>query len=200
MNIVDRAKNIIITPKTEWLTIAGEEPNIGQIFTGYVLPLALIPTIASIIGWGVVGSGVFGASIMFGVGKGVIELVLAFASVYIASFVIDLLAPNFGSQKSLGRAVQLVAYSFTPVWIGGILNIIPLLGWLGALFGLYGLYLLYLGLPHTMKTPTDKVVVYLIVSVIVIFVVWGVLTAILTGIVFAIFGLGMLGAGAGAGM
>ncbi|MDH3252196.1 MAG: YIP1 family protein [Ignavibacteria bacterium] len=197
MNLVDRAKNIIITPKTEWVTIAGEEPNIGQIFTGYVLPLALIPAVASVIGWGVIGSGVFGGSIIFGVAQGVIQLVLAFASVYIAAFVIDILAPNFGSQKNLGRAVQLVAYSFTPAWVGGVLNIIPLLGWLGGLFGLYGLYLLYVGFPHVMKTPEDKVIVYLIVSIIVIFVVWGVLTAILSGIVFAILGLGVLGAGAG---
>ena len=148
MNLVDRAKNIIITPKTEWVTIAGEEPNIGQIFTGYVLPLALIPAVASVIGWGVIGSGVFGGSIIFGVAQGVIQLVLAFASVYIAAFVIDILAPNFGSQKNLGRAVQLVAYSFTPAWVGGVLNIIPLLGWLGGLFGLYGLYLLYVGFPN----------------------------------------------------
>ncbi len=48
MNLVERAKNIIITPKTEWDVIAKEEPNIQQILFGYVLPLALIPTIAAI--------------------------------------------------------------------------------------------------------------------------------------------------------
>jgi hypothetical protein len=33
MNIVERAKNIIMTPKTEWSVIAGEQPNIAQIIT-----------------------------------------------------------------------------------------------------------------------------------------------------------------------
>ena len=51
MNIVDRAKNIIMTPKTEWTAIAAEEPNVGQIISGYVIPLALIPAIAAMLGW-----------------------------------------------------------------------------------------------------------------------------------------------------
>lgn len=55
MNIVERVKNIIITPKSEWQVIAGEEPDIKQIFMGYVLPLVLIPTIASVIGFGLIG-------------------------------------------------------------------------------------------------------------------------------------------------
>jgi len=195
MNLVDRVKNIITNPKAEWVTIEGEEPNVGQILTGYVLPMALIPAIASVIGWGILGTGYMGASIGFGVAQGVIQLILAFASVYIASLVINLLAPTFASQSNFGRALQLVAYSFTPYWVGGVLNIIPVIGWLGGLFGLYGLYLLYTGLPHTMKTPEDKVVVYLILSVVVIGVVWAILAAILGAIAIALFGLAMTGMG-----
>ena len=30
MNLVDRAKNIIMTPKTEWPVIAAEEPNTNR--------------------------------------------------------------------------------------------------------------------------------------------------------------------------
>ena len=40
MDILQRAKNIIMTPKTEWTVIAAEEPNTAEIFKGYVLPLA----------------------------------------------------------------------------------------------------------------------------------------------------------------
>ena len=55
MNLIDRAKNIITSPKTEWDVVANEEPNIQQIITGYVFPLALLPAIAMVIGWGVIG-------------------------------------------------------------------------------------------------------------------------------------------------
>ncbi len=195
MNLVDRAKNIILQPKTEWGVIAGEEPNVGQIFTGYVLPLALIPAIASIIGWGLIGRGIL-SSFSYGIAMGIIQLISAFVVVYIAAFVIDFLAPNFGSQKGLGRAVQLVAYSYTPAWVAGIFYIIPVIGWLAMLAGLYSLYLLYLGLTPIMKTPPDKAVGYLVVSIIVLLIVYFVIGTILTMIVLAIFGLSALSMGA----
>ena len=77
----------------------------------------------------------------------------------------------------------------TPVWIAGILNIIPSIGWLGSLIGLYGLFLLYLGITPMMKTPEDKRVGYLIVSIIILLVVYFIVAAILTAILFAVFGL-----------
>ena len=80
----------------------------------------------------------------------------------------------------------------TPAWLGGILSIFPAIGWLGTLFGLYGLYILYLGVTPLMKTPQDKSVGYVIVSIIVVIIVYFVLAAILTAIMFAIFGLSAL--------
>ena len=193
MNLVDRAKNIIVTPKTEWDAVSAEEPNIQQILFAYVLPLALIPTIAVIIGWGMIG--IFGfTSFTYGIAMGLVQLINAFLSVLVAGFVIDMLAPSFGSQKNMGRAVQLVAYSMTPVWIAGILNILPTIGWLGGLIGLYGLYIMYLGLAPLMKTPEDKKVGYLVVSIIILIVVYFVVAAILTAIFMAIFGLSLLSA------
>ena len=132
MNLIDRAKNIILTPKTEWPVIAGEEPNNGQIIIGYVLPLALIPLLANIIGWGVIGRGV--TSFGVGIASGLVAFGVAIISVYLAAYVIDILAPNFGSQRNLGRAVQLVAYSSTPGWVAGVFHIIPFIGWLASNF------------------------------------------------------------------
>ena len=188
MNIVDRAKNIILTPKTEWTAIAAEEPNVGQIISGYVIPLALIPAIAAMLGYGLIGRGM-ASSFTMGIAMAIIGFVVALGGVYLTAYVIDMLAPNFGSQKNFGRAMQLVAYSYTPAWVSGILNIIPVLGVLVLVASIYGLYLMYLGFPHTMKTPDDKVVVYMVVSIVVLIVVYFVLTALLTAIVLGVFGL-----------
>ncbi|MCH7771600.1 MAG: YIP1 family protein [Bacteroidetes bacterium] len=194
MNLVDRAKNIITSPKTEWDVVANEEPNIQQIITGYVIPLALISAIASFVGYGLVGAPFLGASVTWGIVQAIIVIFTAVLVVIIAAFVIDALAPSFGSQKNLGRALQLIAYSMTPIWVGGILNIIPAIGWLGSLFGLYGLYLLYIGLSPVMKTPEEKKLGYVIVSIVVLLVVYFVIAAILTAILFSVFGLSMWGA------
>jgi hypothetical protein len=193
MSLFDRAKNIIVSPKTEWDAIGNEEPNIRQILISYVIPLALIPTIAIIIGYGLIG--IYGfSSIDYGLAMALVQILNAILSVFVAAFVIDALAPSFGSEKNIGRAFQLVAYSMTPVWVGGIFNLVPAIGWLGSLFGLYGLYLLFVGLSPQMKTPEDKKVGYIIVSIIVMIIVYFVIAAILSAIILSIFGLSVFGA------
>jgi len=188
MNVVGRAKSIITSPKTEWLIVAAEEPNIRKMFTEYVLPLALIPAIAHIIGLGLIGRGMV-SSFAWGIAMGLIQFIAAFVGVYLSAFVIDFLAPNFASQKNMGRAVQLVGYSFTPTWVAGIFYVIPVVGILAILASIYGLYLMYLGLPHTMKTPQEKVVVYLVVAIVAVIVIYWIISLILTSIVFTMFGL-----------
>jgi len=79
----------------------------------------------------------------------------------------------------MGRSVQLVAYAYTPFWVGGLLSILPVLSWVGSLFGLYGLYLLYIGMPKMKKTPADKLTGYFIVSLLVIIAVYFVIGLIL---------------------
>jgi hypothetical protein len=191
MSLVDRAKNIIMSPKTEWAVIAGEPADMGSILTGYVIPMALIPAVASFIGYGFIGVG-FMSGITVGIAMALISLVVTILAVVLTAFVINALAPSFDSEKDLGRAMQLVAYAYTPGWVGGILNIIPFLSWLGSLFGLYGIYLMYLGFPHTMKTPEDKVVVYMIVTVVILLIIYFILGAIFTGIIMSIFGVGIM--------
>jgi hypothetical protein len=46
MALIDRVKNILLTPKTEWPTIAGEAATLQSIFVGYVLILAALGPIA----------------------------------------------------------------------------------------------------------------------------------------------------------
>jgi len=192
MNLVDRARNMILSPKTEWQAVAAEAPDTNQIIVGYVVPLAALQAICIAIGWGLIGGPFIGRSLPYGIGTALVALITAVIGVFISAFVIDALAPNFASQKSLGRAVQLVAYSMTPAMVGGLLGIIPMLSWVGALFGLYGLYVLYLGFPWIMRTPQDKVVVYLIVSIVVILVVYVILSMLLSGIVLTMLGVGAL--------
>ncbi|HKI77625.1 MAG TPA: YIP1 family protein [Ignavibacteriaceae bacterium] len=191
MNLVERAKNIIVTPKTEWPVIASETSNTQQIMVTYILPLTVLVAIANIIGWGVIGS-VY-TSFKWGIAMGLVQFFSIFISIFIGSLVINALAPNFESTKDSGRAMQLVAYSYTPSLVGGMLAIFPVIGWIGTLFGIYGLYLLYLGLPTMMKTPKDKVPIYFIISLVVMVIVYWLIAMVLTSIFLAAFGLSIYG-------
>ncbi|MBI3439579.1 MAG: hypothetical protein HY054_13195, partial [Proteobacteria bacterium] len=49
-NLIERAKNLILTPAAEWDRIASETPNTGAIITGYVAPLAAVAAICGAVG------------------------------------------------------------------------------------------------------------------------------------------------------
>src|SRR5688500_5901896 len=147
MNLITRAKGIITAPAREWEVINTETPDTNKIITGYVIPLAAAAAIAAFIGYALVGTSFLGyraRGINWGLYQALTVFLSALLSVFVTAKVVDALAPNFESEKNFGRSLQLVAYSFTPAWIGGLLAIIPALSFLGALFGIYGLYLLYI--------------------------------------------------------
>ncbi|MBN8688707.1 MAG: YIP1 family protein [Chitinophagales bacterium] len=192
MNLIERAKNIIVTPKTEWDVINGEEANVPAIITGYVLPLAGAAAVAAFIGYGLIGvdMGFFRVKGMdWGLYQGISVLAGALISVFVSAIVIDALAPSFGSEKNFGKSVQLVAYTWTPAWIGGLLSILPAIAIIGSLAALYGFYLLYVGLPVLKKTPEDKKVAYYVVSLLTMFLVFIVIGFIMAKILMSVFGL-----------
>ncbi len=183
MSLVERAKAILLRPKQEWQTIGGETTTIAEMYKGYVVPLAAIGPIASIIGMSIVGislpfMGSYRIPITTAVASAVVHYVLNLVGVYVLALIIDALAPTFAGEKNLTQAFKVAVYSYTPGWLAGIFVIIPALGVLGIL-GLYGLYLLYLGLPVLMKSPQEKSLGYtiaVIVAAVVIFVVIGIIS------------------------
>ncbi len=182
MNLIQRAKNIIINPKTEWLVIEAEPQTLSAVITSYVVPFALAGAVAAFIGYGFigVGSGLFRFSgIGWGIKMAAIQLISAIVGVVVTAYVVNALAPSFSSTKNINRSAQLVAYGYTPALIGSLLSIVPALAWLGALFGFYGIYIMYLGLGPLKNTPDDKKVIYLVVTIVVLVVVYAVLGMIL---------------------
>ena len=55
MALVDRVKNILLTPKTEWQVIDAEPTTVADLYKGYIIPLAAIGPICTAIGWSVFG-------------------------------------------------------------------------------------------------------------------------------------------------
>lgn len=192
MNLVDRVKNILITPKTEWEVIKNEQSTTADLFTKYVMILALIPVVATFIGQSLIGMslGPFGSykiPVTNGLIYAVVYYILSIAGVYLIGFIIDALAPSFGSTKNMESSLKVAVYSYTAAWLAGIFSVIPVLGILGIL-GLYSLYLMYLGLEIVKDTPKDKLVGYLIVVIIIAIVVYFVIGMIVAAIALPSFG------------
>jgi hypothetical protein len=198
MNLVERAKNIVLQPNQEWPVIAGEAADTKSLFVGYAMPLAAIPPIAAWLGLSVIGvsAGILGtyrAPIVGGLGWAILSYVLGLVSVFVLGLIIDALAPSFGGEKNQLQAMKCAVYAHTPAWLGGIFSLIPALGILALIAALYGLYLLYLGLPVLQKAPRDKAVGYTVV-VVLCAIVLTIVVSVIGGIV-GFSGDGMHGAG-----
>src|SRR4030042_4463400 len=124
MNIIDRAKAIILKPKDEWIVIDQESTPVKDLVTGYLLPLALIPTIACLIGYGFFFKF---HSLGFGIKYAILYFITYVGSALLTAWVIDALAPSFGSAKDFRKALQLVVYSYTPMMVAGVVMIFPAL-------------------------------------------------------------------------
>ena len=182
MNLIERVKNIITTPKTEWLKIAAEPQPMSSVLGSYVVPLVLIGAVATFIGYAFIGVnyGLFKFSgTDWGIRMAVIQAVSALLGVIVTSYVVDALAPSFSSEKNINKSMQLVAYGYTPAFVGAIFNIFPAIAIIGSLLSLYGIYVMYLGFTPMKNTPEDKRVSYFLVTIVVIIALYFVIGLIL---------------------
>ena len=190
--LIARVKNILLTPKSEWLVIAAEPDSVAGLFKNYILILSAIPAVIAFLRYSVLGVSVpiVGGTFRLGVGAGIMQMIVTYVVslgvTYLMMLIIDGLAPSFGGQKNQTQALKSIAYAYTASWVASILTLIGGLSFLVILVaGGYGIYLLYLGLPHTMKCPQDKAGGYAAVTIILAIVlgmVLGVVLASVTGL------------------
>jgi hypothetical protein len=194
-NLVERAKNILMQPKAEWAKIATENTGLGALLTGYVLPLAAIGAVASILGSLIfLGALTGGVVLVPAIVGAVIGVGLTLLGIFLTGILINALASSFGSTPNQTRANQLAAYSATASLIGAWGAIIPFLGWIIALAGaIYSIGLFYMGLTPLMGTPEDKRVIYTVVLVLICVVAYWVI-AMIVGMMMLTMGLGAVGA------
>ncbi len=200
-NLISRVLGLVTNPAAEWGKIDGEVTSLAKLVTTYTVILAAILPIAFILGGLLAGGG-------GGIGTLIIIALIYYAFQVVVpialAFVIDALAPTFGSAKNATQAAKLAIYSSTPAHLAGILfllasNMFGGLQWLPMIIGLgWGGFLLFLGLPILMKTPADKAAGYAGASIGAWAVLWVVAQVIINSIVWNII-VGALYSSAGMG-
>ncbi len=189
MNLMVRIQGIILKPAEEWPKIKGEPvSSIAELYKSYIMIVAAIPAIAQFLGFWLIGislpfRGFVRFSLAGALGRALVSYVFSLVMVYVLALIVDALAPTFSSQPNQINALKLVAYSMTPYFVAGILNIIPVLNLVIFLAGLWGINILYIGLKQgIMSTPPNRVVGYLIIIIIVGLVLWLAVSLILAAI------------------
>lgn len=162
--VVKHVWGLFVNPKREWLAIRDEESTIGKSYTRHIMLLALIPALS-----GFIGTTQFGWQI--GVGDpvkltlqsaGVIAVLYYLAmivGVYSMGWMIHWMGETYGADSPLSQCVVLAAYTATPLFLIGIMELYPVL-WLNMVLGIpalaYTVYLLYTGVPIMMGISEDR--------------------------------------------
>ena len=178
MNLVERAKGIVVSPVAEWQAIDREPGDTAFLFGNYVAILAAIPAVCGFIGWVVLGVPALMALVV-----ALTRYVMSFVMVYVVAFIVDQVAPSFGGRRHFESALKLSVFAATPIWLAGVFLLVPGLGFL-AILGLYAVYLLWTGIPPLMHAPKDRALVYTVVVVLCVFVVaalFGVAVSLVVG-------------------
>lgn len=179
MKTINQAKEIMLKPKNALQKYKDEQVTLKD--TLLYLGIVGFPTFLGIlIGYGVVGFsfgwGGYGFTykvpLEWAFAWALTQYILLIIGVIVFAYVFDMLASSFSSKPNKMQSMKLVSYVATPVLIAGIFNIWPPLGLLGLLAAIYSFYILYIGLPVYMGTPNDKVLVYIIVSIIIYVVIY----------------------------
>lgn len=186
MDLIERAKSILLQPRETWGRIEAESATTASLFTGYLMILAAIPAVCGFIGMSLIGFGGFGFTVrvplLAGLANMVVSYGLSLAGVFVLALIVDALAPTFGGVKSSIQALKLVVYASTAALLGGVFSLLPSLSMLGLLAALYSIYLIYTGLPVLMKSPAEKSVAYTAVVLVA-----GIVMAVIIGAVGSLF-------------
>jgi hypothetical protein len=187
VNLIERVKNILLQPKEEWPKIATEAATPQSLYLGYIMILAAIGPIVTMLGLGAFGAG-------FGIRVAILAYVNSLVAVAVLALIVDFLATTFGGTKDFVAALKLTAYSFTAAWVAQVALLIPVLGRIVVLVaGIYGFYIFFLGAPVLKKCAADKAVTFTIVVLLCAVVLMYLLILI-------VFNLGGASAGMGDGM
>ena len=194
MNLVNRAKQILLTPAAEWETIRQESLTTADLFGKYAVYLAAIPAVAgflgrSLIGYPLMGMGVYRTPFFRGIVFALLTYLLTLAGVYLLGYIIDALATSFGAQKDMNASLKVAVFASTASWVAGVFQIIPALSIL-SIMRLYSFYLIYTGIRAVKQPPPDKLIGYFVVTIIVAFVIY-----VVIGIVVSTIALGGIFAG-----
>lgn len=165
--ILNHLMGLYTHPKEEWHTIEKNHEALRSSLS-HVLLIALIPAVctylaSTMFGWNLgVSDPLFltkqsalmmSISMYFGLIAGV------FALAYLAYW----MAKTFDAQPSYTQAIELAAYTATPLFMVGLAALYPAL-WFMMIVGLVGLsysvYLLYTGVPIIMNIPEEKGFIY----------------------------------------
>src|ERR1700738_2515750 len=96
--IIQRARSLLVSPRTEWPVIAAEPATVADLYRNYIMIMAAIPPICeflklSVLGYAWHGFRVYRRSIGPGLAAAIFEYAIFLLTVFVLPVIIEFLAP-----------------------------------------------------------------------------------------------------------
>jgi hypothetical protein len=151
-------------PRAEWKSISDEQTDLTQFGLTRLIFFAAVPAAAFLIGltqvgWSLSGTEFNKVAVNYAFLMAVAFYVLIFVATLLMTYFTFKMEKAFGTEASFERCLIFVTYTATPMYVAGLVGLLPIV-WLCmvvlmvAVF--YSLYLLYVGIPLYMSIPEGK--------------------------------------------
>ncbi len=162
--LLRRMSNILLHPNTEWHAIRDETTTYPEIILRYVGILSVIPPTAAVAGRyifeGNIPDGVLLSSPQYLLLSNLLWYCMYVVNVMVTGAVITAIMVTVESRRRSLKGLQLAAYSFTPLFIAGLIAVVPHMKWCLSIALLYGVYILYLGMREFLGMRGMKAALY----------------------------------------
>ncbi len=162
--LVQHIKGLLTNPNIEWAAIRDRNLSVAQLYTEFLLVAAAIAPVCALIGTTTIGWSIgIGDPVKLTFGSALKMSVAFYIAILVATFTIGKLihwmSETYGSEQSLSTCVALAGFTALPLFLVGVVQLIPTL-WLNFIVGLpalaYSVYLLYTGVPIMMQIPKER--------------------------------------------
>lgn len=155
---------LLTHPHAEWEAIRDENASIGRVLLGFLLLVAAIPPVAAYIGTTSVGWRIgIGEPVRLTSESALVMALGFYVAILVATLsvgaLIHWMSVTYDARQSLARCLALAAFTATPLFLVGIIQLYPTL-WLNFIVGLpalaYTVYLLFSGVPVMLDIPSER--------------------------------------------
>lgn len=158
MEMLRRIVYLLLRPTAEWDRIAKEQTSVDALLRGYILPLALLAPVATMIGmktfdrdWDPVHGYLVPAEQIFAAGAATYFATVG--SILVLAAIFTAIAPTFGATRDYVAALKVATYGAIPVMLAGATLLLPAMA-IVAMVGLcHTLYLFWLGARRVLNVP-----------------------------------------------
>ena len=158
--VVRRVLSLIFTPTQAWDEIASEPASVDALIRRYIVPLAMLAPIATVIGmktfdasWDPAHGYLVPAERIWSAGAA--TLFATIVSIFALAAIFVLIAPMYGSSRHYPSALKVATYGAVPVLLAGATLVLPVMAMVSVVALCHTLFLYWLGVRRILAVPEE---------------------------------------------